>query len=64
MQLFEQAGFSPQYSKPDPRGSEYGRFMVSMGGRTEPAIKVEHTGERYTLYFMTPEDFSRWSRSL
>ncbi len=64
IQLFEESGFSPQYSKPDPRGEEYGSFVATVTPRGPNMFKVSHTQECYEIYFRTALDFKNWSRSL
>lgn len=58
---FETCGFVEyfdSYTKPDPRGDEYGRFKAS---RTNIGIMVWHSDDGYSMIFQTDEDFINWA---
>ncbi len=55
----------PKFTKPDPRGADYGRFDVffSEGGSGVSVTYrggVENSGD-YNMLFLTPKDFNNWA---
>lgn len=66
------AGFKPptvQFSKPDPRGQEYGKFTAEIVKPLLPSpqliVEVSHVDaggkETYRMYFTSAEHFSAWA---
>jgi len=60
-----QAGFTPptnRYSKPDPRGQEYGFFEVYPSSFDKGSYIVSHTKDKYTMKFANGDDFKNWAK--
>lgn len=58
------AGFDPPeqtYTKPDPRGREYGSYHASIVLGRIVVRFVDEYGPQYSMYFRTREDFSKWA---
>ena len=65
LEAFAASGFVPPtmtFTKPDPRGLEYGVFQAKM--RDHKTVEVYHTGNQYFMVFEDLLYFCRWAMSV
>ena len=64
LEAFAISGFAPPemiFTKPDPRGLEYGMFQAKM--RDSKTVEVHHTGSHFCMVFEDLLYFRRWAQA-
>lgn len=63
--VFIEAGFKQVFTKPDPRGADYGYFEAELGSLPGTAVEVNHCypdgSVMYRMLFDTRKHFKAWA---